>query len=313
MCEDQDVTTNGIKNVALVGCGMIAKYVLSGIEASDVFRCVAICDQIPQKMNNPIFDRYKKYTEYHEMLSIEEVHAVILLVHHKDREGVLLNTLKNGYDVICEKPLFSTYQKNKIIILDKFFSEVGVPFIMYHRSYSAALPMVINKLKLGTVNTLRIIYHEEITKHTTNEAIVSIGDVDGGGCIFDNFPNCIHGLLDCFALEYRSANIYTKNRKGYTYKANIDLYIAEINCRVIVDLDWHSSVDRKVFELTEGTGTHTIDMQQGFFPPKDSLYSEYQRMFKNYTHWMNKEAYAKSLRVAELICDIYEKGKYINE
>lgn len=300
-----------MKNVALIGCGMIAKYVLKGIENSNTFRCVAVCDINKVKMVRPEFNQYKKYADYHIMLENEKMDYVILLIHHSERETILVDLLQMGYNIICEKPLFSTYFENDLLAWDKIFQQNFLPFVMYHRTYCEALEQVLKEMENGSVDAIRVIYHEEITRHTTNNDITKIKDKNGGGCVFDNFPNCVHGLMQKYTLNYVSAILWKDMSRDYTRKAIINFRIAENNCALVVELDWHASEDRKEFQITKGKRTITYDMQKGYFPAKNSLYDEYKRMFINYWDWMNSEAYWKSLQIANMISEIYKDGEYV--
>ncbi|GFZ27649.1 hypothetical protein LCB40_15290 [Lactobacillus corticis] len=75
-----------------------------------------------------------------------------------------------------------------------------------------------------------MIYYENISKQTTGTEYHDISDLDGGGCIYDNVPNCISVLDRKFDSPIVFNSVIKEAKNGITTKAKINLLINNINC-----------------------------------------------------------------------------------
>lgn len=285
------------KRVAIIGFGLLAQYIYPAIQKSKDFRCVAIVDKVKtkQEISRTVdVTGVPIYASYNEMEKHIEIDIIVLLTHHIRREKYLEELLENNLTIICEKPLCWTSKQKEM--LKKYIT--NFPMVIYHRSYSSAINEFLNYINTRRVQQIDIYYLEEISKHTSFKSNYIASDADGGGCVVDNLPNCIHFLLKYGKLEFISASGNKNKTFDYTTDAIIVCLWNNITCKI--HLDWHSLIDEKSIVLTTDDGIVKLDWQNGM--GKDSLYKEYESFFcGNYT---------SSSKIDFTISDMIEKTLY---
>jgi len=101
---------NNPLNVALIGCGGIAKSHAQAIQQVEGARLVATVDIVAQRAEALAadYDAIQPYTTYQDALSDPAVHvAIICLPHHLHAE-VAVAAAEAGKHVLCEKPMATT-------------------------------------------------------------------------------------------------------------------------------------------------------------------------------------------------------------
>ena len=106
---------------ALIGCGRISPNHLEAAINNDL-EIVGICDIAPEHMTNLLAklniedDKYKKYTDYHEMLEKEQPELVAIATESGKHAEIALECLDYGTNLIIEKPIaLSLEDADKII------------------------------------------------------------------------------------------------------------------------------------------------------------------------------------------------------
>lgn len=101
----------------LVGCGRMglrrAKRVIDHPNAELV--CVADVDEEKAKKTSKEFG-VNYYTDFRELVGIEEIDSVIVCVPNKYHAPVTIEALNNGKHVFCEKPLARTPEEAKMMV-----------------------------------------------------------------------------------------------------------------------------------------------------------------------------------------------------
>ena len=97
--------------VGVIGCGAIAQIMHLPYlrELDDRFEITAICDLSPSLLAY-IGDRYavpRRYRDHHELIADPGVDAVLIL-SGGDHASVVIEALRAGRHVLCEKPLTYT-------------------------------------------------------------------------------------------------------------------------------------------------------------------------------------------------------------
>lgn len=106
---------------ALIGCGRIAPNHLEAA-INDDLDIVGLCDIIPEHIDilvsklNIDVNKYKKYTDYNEMLEKEKPELVAIATESGKHAAIALDCLAAGANVIIEKPIaLSLEDADKII------------------------------------------------------------------------------------------------------------------------------------------------------------------------------------------------------
>ncbi|MDF2669707.1 MAG: oxidoreductase domain protein [Paenibacillus sp.] len=91
---------------AVVGCGVIAKSHLIGIEQTDTAVLVAVCDANPERAKE-YAETYgvRAFTAYTELLASDEVDVVCLCTPSGMHAEQTIQAAQAGKHVVCEKPM----------------------------------------------------------------------------------------------------------------------------------------------------------------------------------------------------------------
>ena len=110
---------------ALIGCGRISPNHLEAAINNNL-EIVGICDIVPENMDNLLnklnieLDKYKKYTDYKEMLENEKPELVAIATESGKHAQIALDCLDMGCNLIIEKPIaLSLEDADKIIVLNE--------------------------------------------------------------------------------------------------------------------------------------------------------------------------------------------------
>jgi len=103
--------------VGIIGCGAIFPRHLEGIQENKNFTLKAICDiQKPLVLNESKRLNVSGYTDYIKMIKNEDLNLVVILSPNSLHLEQALNSLRNGLEILIEKPVsFNTSDLNKII------------------------------------------------------------------------------------------------------------------------------------------------------------------------------------------------------
>lgn len=94
--------------VGIIGCGVISTNHLVALSKLPAVRLAAVCDIIPEKAEQVALEYgCTPYTDYTEMIRKEKLNAVHICLPHHLHCPVTLFALRNGLDVLCEKPMHS--------------------------------------------------------------------------------------------------------------------------------------------------------------------------------------------------------------
>lgn len=93
--------------VGVIGCGTISKYRhLPEYDANSKVEIVAVCDLVEERAQ-AYAEQYgaKAFTDYQELLNIEEIDAVSVCLPNYLHAPVSIDALNAGKHVLCEKPM----------------------------------------------------------------------------------------------------------------------------------------------------------------------------------------------------------------
>lgn len=284
---------------AIIGMGMIYKFISQAIESLPAHQIVAVCDTDSSKKQDT---HYSFFTDYNEMcISVFFDYAIVLVPNNK-KDNVIKDILQKGhrYRLIVEKPVATSF--SSFAELEPFLKHGQITTI-YHRTYNFKYNLFKNFVRhqKEKISEIEITYYENILEHTTQQNILCIPDKDGGGCIWDNLPNCLDLLLSVFPeVIFTGCTLLKKNDYGASIFANLHYLCENISCTVT--LSWKYPGERKMLRVITKDGANMdFDMVEGHTPPKKSLISEYKNFYSNLENGLEHDNYERTQRNMKLI------------
>lgn len=98
-------------NVALVGIGGISEVHIPAWNSMAETKLVALCDIRPEQMEK--YENVNKYTDFDEMLSKEQIDILDICLPTYLHVEYAIKAMKNGINVVCEKPISLNYDDVK--------------------------------------------------------------------------------------------------------------------------------------------------------------------------------------------------------
>lgn len=133
---------------AIVGLGVMGR-VHAEILTAQNKNIVAVCDVNEQKLN--AFSNYKGYSDYLTMLNEEKPDVVHICTPHYLHAEMVIEALKRGVNVICEKPLcIGMEELSKIIEVEK--KSKAILGVCHQNRYNDANLFVKDYLKDKDIN-----------------------------------------------------------------------------------------------------------------------------------------------------------------
>ena len=140
--------------VGIIGCGAIFPRHIEGIENNKNFKLVSICD-IQSSLVNNLSKQYDVagYVDYKEMVKKEDINFISILTPNSLHKEQAIFCLKNGCDVLIEKPV--AFKLKDVIEIKKNAKEnkTNVYSVLQVRLNPTVKIMkeVLNKNLLGTI------------------------------------------------------------------------------------------------------------------------------------------------------------------
>lgn len=293
-----------MKRIVIIGLGDVSIYVIKGILKTGKYEIVGVCDTNAEKLHKlGMLFTNKVFADYRTMLRKTAFDYIVLLVHQANRLELLLELIQKGYRIFCEKPLVCSAEQ--FHLLTKVCQKNdNYPIVIYHRSFSNRMPEIYDLLEKTSVIKIEIFYLEDIKLQSSNDCYEFLTDYMGGGCIQDNFPNCIDFILRYSDVEITQVTKEKSHSGLYYEKAQISLRLKKSNVECTVFLNWNSPTDNKSVKIYGLDWVYSIDFQSGYDIPKESLIDEYQNFFAQ-TEWPNaKSSFIKEKKITEMIEDI---------
>jgi predicted dehydrogenase len=180
----------------IIGCGMIAPRHAEAILKAENAELAAVCDIIEEKAVSfaEKFGVKDFYTNYHELISRDDIDIVSICVPSGARRDIVINAAKKHKHILSEKPLEITKEKMADMINACHENGVLLGGVFQRRTMKAAVytRKLVQEGKLG-----RIVMANVYVKHVrTQEYYNSAGwrgtwALDGGGCLMNQG---IHGI-----------------------------------------------------------------------------------------------------------------------
>lgn len=113
----------------------------------------AICDMRPERMEDAVTEGLKKFEDYHELLSLDEIDTVIISVDNILHKEVVIAAAKAGKNIICEKPI--ALDEAELDEMEAAVAENGVIFTVHQqRRYDKDYRTIKNVYDSGTLGNV---------------------------------------------------------------------------------------------------------------------------------------------------------------
>ncbi len=171
-----------MKRGAIIGLGGIGKYHLKAAEdAADI---IAVCDADKNKLD--LFDKYKKYSNYDELIEKEKLDFVDICLPHSFHFSAIKKAVEYGLDVLCEKPL--VHNEKELEDLEKLMQDKSSKLIVnYNYSYSPQFQVLKNLISDGKVGKpLYILLRVDMRDSFWESSWRKNKNISGGGIFLDD-------------------------------------------------------------------------------------------------------------------------------
>ncbi len=178
--------------VALIGCGRVAAVHAEALRLLDSTELVA-CVDIRQERAEKFAEMYtggsaKVFTDYKEVLKLEEVDAVEICLPHYLHAPVTIDALNAGKHVLTEKPmaLSPADMDAMIAAADENGKTLGVIFQNRYNDSTVAVKEAIDSGKLGKIIGARaFVTWKRTDEYYSQSDWKGTWDKEGGGTLID--------------------------------------------------------------------------------------------------------------------------------
>ena len=235
-----------VVKVAVIGLGNMGKHHARNYFEIPNVKLVSVCD-----LNNTLATttakkfNCKPYNNYLEMLQQEDIHAVSIAVPTKFHAQVAIDCMKQGIDVLVEKPIAPTVQEAEQMI--NVAKEQGAILQVGHiERFNPAvqkLKGLINLGKLGEVTSIiaRRVGAVPIQIRDMNVIIdLAVHDIDIMNYLYDATPTAIGGNMGKALIE---------KREDYA-----DLFLRYGNKSAYIQVNWITPIKIRSLTVTGSKG-----------------------------------------------------------
>jgi predicted dehydrogenase len=258
--------------VAMVGCGGFQRYRVGNLQEVKEAEIVALVDTSDEqialmKEQRPVTANAAVFHDHNEMLEQVKPDAIMIATPHTQHVTQILDGLKAGVHVCCEKPLVTSVAHAHEVI--KARDEAGkIGMVSYQRHFQAEFRYMREKIKsgeAGAVQYIQVLQSQEWLRACAG-TWRHIAALSGGGQLNDSGSHVIDIVLWVTSLSPKSVSAYTDN-KGTEVDINSSLSImfhggAMGSIAIVGDgMSWHEDVtivcENMAFFIRDGKLTIT--------------------------------------------------------
>lgn len=141
--------------IGIIGVGQIGKIHLGHYDKIPEADIVAVCDVNEAEARRVAGERSipNVLTDYHDLLAMDEIHAVDVCLHNRLHAPVTIDALGAGKHVYCEKPMASTYAEAKRMydVARETGQHLAIQFFSLYDPATRAAKKLIDDGRLGRV------------------------------------------------------------------------------------------------------------------------------------------------------------------
>jgi len=141
---------NGKLQAAVIGCGGISKVHIIALKTLQDVEIAAVCDIIPERAQAAAEDTgAKAYTDWHETVALPEIDTVHICLPHYLHAPVAIEALKNGKNVLTEKPMATSVADARAMIAASEEEGSGMLGVIFQNRYNEAVQKALEIVKSG--------------------------------------------------------------------------------------------------------------------------------------------------------------------
>lgn len=260
---------------AIIGFGFIANHghfpaYLERMKKTQDVDIIAICDICPSRAKNLPKD-IRFYTDYRQLLEKESglLDFVDIATHAELHTEIVHAALDKGLHVLCEKPLTTSLESAKAIILHAEKSH-RVLFPCHNYKHAPVVKAIrdviaagrIGKIKSATISTYRNTHavgqQDWLPDWRRNHKL------SGGGIAMDHGSHSLYLLFEWMGSYPLSvtASGYNLEAGDYDTEDNFNAVYAFPNGLATIYLTWTAGVRKVIYTLQGEKGAITIDDDQ---------------------------------------------------
>lgn len=270
--------------VGIIGMGVISKYYVHALQnnVKDPV-LVAVCDLNGEKLEPFNDGRMMRFSNYHDLLARKDIDAVVVNVPNDKHFKICRDALYAGKHVCCEKPMTLTLKEAEELVSISRHTR-NTLFTAFHRRYNVHFAKALKEFKsVNEISSVRANYLEFIEDHAGEDKWYLQPERCGGGCVADNGPN-VFDTLSFFLGEMKVESVNIKrNEQDVDIEALIKLSTKSVS-NISISLNWEYNEGEKKdvhIILKDGKKIY-VDMLEGFFEFKSSLYHEYEEILLDF-------------------------------
>lgn len=226
--------------LGIIGCGQVTSmFHLKAIEQLDEIEVIAVSD-INQERMEQVKNRCRatsSYTEYLKLITDKKVDAIAVNTPPRFHEQMVINALKNGKHVICEKPLSQTVEGCKNIKDHKKKKELSV-LPAHNYSFSPSIFMmeqIIAKGEIGRITSLKLSFENYLRSYRSQ---TSFRETYQNGIVEDILPHILSVTIPLIG-SVKSVDTVKSWRKNYDVCDNVQVeFTTKSNIPVTASLSW---------------------------------------------------------------------------
>lgn len=298
-----------MKKIGIIGLGTITKHYLKGLEKSEYFTLAAVCDLSENAPQRKTYQAYPFYSDYIEMIRRENLDYVVVATPPSTHYEISLNALKNGANVIVEKPATTDMERYKTLI--KTAKENGVTFeVMFHWQTGEE---VVQFNRLYDKKNIEKIFVEVLDPYVEKGSIKS-EKVLLSGVWMDSGVNVLSMIKTWLNFdEIAIKNIQTKQCETTALPTYIQLIGTVDGVEIEIVIDWTKGIDRKTTRLQYSGREIVIDnsRQTIIDGDKQMRFDEMERLTRHYYNYFTgyKKAISaeQGLKIHEFLFKVNER------
>ncbi|MBE5745984.1 MAG: Gfo/Idh/MocA family oxidoreductase [Clostridiales bacterium] len=258
--------------LAIIGTGTIFDKYLNGLQSSNVFNIVAVCDKDKNKLDSVKLN-IEKYVNYTQLIKDKEklnLNTILIATPPKTHYEIAKYCLKSGINVLIEKPATITYaeldnlykiaRKNNSLFLVMFHWAYGSE-VLYLKNILSELIFNFGKIKKFTT-IVNDPYCDNTKKHILKDKIPLEGTWLDCGI---NCLSMINSLIKLDDIKYCKIKWKIDNKADLPYYSNHKFSANNTDINIIVNWKEQINFKRSIIEFENNTKVYIHHSDQKIY------------------------------------------------